>query len=236
MNDEYRDNARFDHEAAILIENYPRGSYYHARMFNYSEGGMYFESNIPFRQGTIIIFGIENSPFQNCPGVYRAKVKWCKKLPDKSSIYYYGVGAEFFKPNRLSSTITRKLTPHLKRPAGRHVHPKRRIGKSAINRAKPSQSSGPFFRKRGQYSRKYPRKPFPKNINYTVNKKFYEGFVRDISRGGMFIKSEDKFNVGQELTLAIPSANRFKSLKLRGEVVRTDTEGFGVKFKRMLES
>ncbi|MHC4458104.1 MAG: PilZ domain-containing protein, partial [Planctomycetota bacterium] len=81
MNDEFRDNARFDHEAAILIENYPRGSYYHARMFNYSQGGMYFESNIPFRRGTIIIFGIENSPFENCPGVYRAKVKWCKKLP-----------------------------------------------------------------------------------------------------------------------------------------------------------
>ena len=52
----------------------------------------------------------------------------------------------------------------------------------------------------------------------------------------MYIKSGDKFSVGQELTLTIPTANRPKSLKLRGEVVRTEKEGFGVKFKRMLKS
>ena len=236
MNDEYRDNARFDHEAAILIENYPRGSYYHARMFNYSEGGMYFESNIPFRRGTIIIFGIENSPFENCPGVYRAKVKWCEKLADKSSIYYYGVGAEFFKPNRLSSKIPRTITPQQKHPAGRFVYQRGVMGKPQIGRATSPKSNRPLFRNRAQYSRKHPRKPFSKNINYTANKKFYEGLVKDISRGGMFIKSGDKFSVGQELTLAIPTANRLKSLKLRGEVVRTEKEGFGVKFKRMLKS
>ena len=236
MNDEYRDNARFDHEAAILIENFPRGSYYHARMFNYSEGGMYFESNIPFQRGTIIIFGIENSPFENCPGVYRAKVKWCKKLPNKSSIYYYGVGAEFFKPNRLSSKIPRKIAPRQKRPASRHVYPRGGINKSNIGRTTAPKTTGPLFRGKAQHARKYPRKPFSKNINYTANKKFYEGLVKDISRGGMFIKSGDKFSVGQELTLAIPSANRLKNLKLKGEVVRTDKEGFGVKFKRMLKS
>jgi len=233
MNDEYRDNTRFDHEAAILIENYPKGSYYHARMFNYSEGGMYFESNIPFQRGTTIIFGIENSPFQNCPGVYRAKVKWCKKLPDKSSIFYYGVGAEFFKPNRLPSKTPPKLTPQQKRPASRHVYQR---GASSIGRATALKSTRPLFRSRAQYSRKHPRKPFSRNVNYTANKKFYEGLVKDISRGGMFIKSGEKFSVGQELTLAIPYANRLKSLKLRGEVVRTEKEGFGVKFKRMLKS
>ena len=236
MNDEYRDNARFDHEAAILIENFPKGSYYHARMFNYSEGGMYFESNIPFRRGTIIIFGIENSPFENCPGVYRAKVKWCKELPDKSSIYYYGVGAEFFKPNRLSLKIPRKITSQKTGPAGRHMYQRGVISKPESGRATGPRSTGPLFRNKGQYSRKHPRKPFSRNINYTANKKFYEGLVKDISRGGMFIKSGDKFSVGQELTLAIPSANRLKNLKLKGEVVRTDKEGFGVKFKRMLKS
>ena len=236
MNDEYRDNARFDHEAAILIENYPKGSYYHARMFNYSQGGMYFESNIPFRQGTTIIFGIENSPFQNCPGVYRAKVKWCKKLPDKSSVFYYGVGAEFLKPNRLPSKIPRKLTYRQKRPAGRTIYPKRVINKSTVVRTLPTKSTGGLFRSRAQYSRKHPRKPVSKNISYTVNKKFYEGLVKDISRGGMFIKSGDEFSIGEELTLAIPSADRLKSLKLKGEVVRTEKEGFGVKFKRTLKS
>jgi hypothetical protein len=143
MNDEYRDNARFDH---------------------YSQSGMYFESNIPFRRGTIIIFGIENSPFENCPGVYRAKVKWCKKLPDKSSIYYYGVGAEFFKPNRLSLKIPRKITPQQKRPAGRHVYQRGAIGKSEIGRATAPKSTGLLFRSRAQYSRKHQRKPFSKNI------------------------------------------------------------------------
>jgi hypothetical protein len=199
--------------------------------------GDYYESNIPFRQGTIIIFGIENSPFENCPGVYRAKVKWCKKLPDKSSIYYYGVGAEFFKPNRLSSKIPLRLTPQQRHPAGRRGGYRRRgFNTSESGGTTAPRRTGPFLRGRAQYSRKHPRKPLSKNVSYTANKKFYEGLVKDISRGGMFIQSGDKFNVGQKLTLALPSADRLKSLKLSGEVVRTAKEGFGVKFKHMLKS
>jgi Tfp pilus assembly protein PilZ len=235
MNEEYRDNTRFDHEAAILIDNYPSGSYHHAKMFNYSEGGMYFESNVPFKRGSIIIFGIENSPFENCPGVYRAIVKWCKKLPNKSSIYYYGIGVEFFKPNRLAPKTSRKILTKRYPSAEAHVSSKRVAKKSIRDKTTAETDGKPPGRRRVQYSRKHPRRPFTKNIHYAANKQFYEGLVKDISRGGMFIKSNDKFPVGQELTLAIPSASRLKGLKLRGEVVRIDKEGFGVKFRSMLK-
>ncbi len=227
MSQEFRDSARFDHEAAILIENFPSGSYHHAKMFNYSAGGMYFESNVPFKHGTTIIFGIENSPFENCPGVYRAKVKWCKKLPDKSSIYYYGIGVEFFRPNRLASRVFRKTLPK-----GNYRADSRAYTKISNN---DTTSTGSTNRNKAKYSRKHPRKPLSKNIHYTVNKQFYEGLVKDISRGGMFIKSHEKFPIGQELTLAIPSANRLKGLKLRGKVVRRNKEGIGVKFKTILK-
>jgi Tfp pilus assembly protein PilZ len=205
-------------------------------MFNYSENGMYFESNIPFKQGATIIFGIENSPFENCPGVYRATVKWCKKLPDKSSIYYYGIGVEFFKPNRLSFKSRHKLFTKKRPPSNSRLHSQGAIQNSGIIKAAPSAGSRQHVRSKGQYSRKHPRKPVSKNIHYGAHKQFFEGLIKDISRGGLFIKSNDKFPVGQELTLAIPSASRMKSFKLKGEVVRIDQEGFGVKFKNILKS
>jgi len=91
-----RADARFRHEAAIMFENYPSGTYYDGKMFNYSRGGMYFESNFAPEIGTEIFIGVENSPYTAGHDVYRAKVIWQIRLKDAQSLFFHGVGVKYF--------------------------------------------------------------------------------------------------------------------------------------------
>jgi hypothetical protein len=95
-NPEQRDDTRFYHEATVMIENYPEGKYYEGRMYNYSRGGMYFESDFAPEQGSDVFIGIENSPYSSGHDVYRARVMWCKELPDNVSFFYYGIGVKYY--------------------------------------------------------------------------------------------------------------------------------------------
>jgi hypothetical protein len=96
LSPDQRANMRFRHEAAIMFENYPSGKYYEGKMFNYSRGGMYFESNFAPAIGTEIFIGIENSPYTSGHDVYRAKVVWQKRLKDAQSLFLHGVGVKYF--------------------------------------------------------------------------------------------------------------------------------------------
>ena len=95
LNPENRETPRFEHEATVMIENYPSGKYYEGRMYNYSRAGMYFESDFAPAVGADIFIGIENSPYSSSHDVRRAKVMWCKKLAEKASFFYYGVGVKY---------------------------------------------------------------------------------------------------------------------------------------------
>jgi hypothetical protein len=95
-NPDQRDTSRFGHEAAIMFENYASGRYYEGRMYNYSRGGMYFESDFAPKVGTEIFIGVENSPHTSGHDVYRAKVIWKKELTDSQSFFLYGVGVKYF--------------------------------------------------------------------------------------------------------------------------------------------
>ena len=95
-NPENRDAPRFRHEATVMFENYPAGDYHEGRMYNYSRSGMYFESDFAPKIGSDIFVGIENSPYSAGHDVYRAKVVWCKELPEKASYFYYGVGIKYY--------------------------------------------------------------------------------------------------------------------------------------------
>jgi len=78
-----------------MFEHYASGRYFEGRMFNYSRGGMYFESDFAPKVGTEIFIGVENSPYTAGHDVYRAKVIWKKELADRQSFFLYGVGVKF---------------------------------------------------------------------------------------------------------------------------------------------
>jgi len=68
-------------------------------------------------------------------------------------------------------------------------------------------------------------------IDYSAQDHVYKDFIQDISSGGVFIQTHMPFTVGQEVSLTFPLPNYQKHVKVMGEVVRSTSQGVGVKFK-----
>jgi len=95
---EHRNNVRIKRKANVLVESYPMGTYCEAKMFNFSHGGMYFETDYAPLPGTEITIGIENSPYDAGADVYRAQVRWRRVLSRRDSRFNYGVGVKYQSP------------------------------------------------------------------------------------------------------------------------------------------
>ena len=95
---DHRYESRRKFKAKILLETFSTGTYYEGKMFNYSIGGMYFESDYAPLPGTEIYIGIENSPYDASADIYRAQVRWRKELPAEHSRFNFGVGVKYSQP------------------------------------------------------------------------------------------------------------------------------------------
>jgi hypothetical protein len=94
MNDQ-RTSQRLNHETPLVIENCDSGTYSYGRMYNYSQGGIYFESDTPIQTGTRVRLEIEKSKIGLDADHYFAEVKWCAEITAAVVLYDYGIGAEF---------------------------------------------------------------------------------------------------------------------------------------------
>lgn len=94
---ELRTKERVKHKARILLDNYLNGCCHEAKMLNYSDGGMYFESDYAPLPGSEVNIGVKTSPYNSGPDIYRAQVRWRKALPENSE-YAYGVGVRYCRP------------------------------------------------------------------------------------------------------------------------------------------
>lgn len=77
--------------------------------------------------------------------------------------------------------------------------------------------------------RKQPRRPYDRSTMFATQNGIYEGSIKNISSSGVFLTAESTFAVGQILTLVLPFKNG-KDVKVKGEIVWTNAEGFGLKF------
>ena len=92
---EYREEPRFDHTSPLQVKDLGSGEMYEARMQNYSNGGIYFESDGLLEKGSKIYISMQNSPYAKSSGVleyYTGKVIWRKYL--KRSFFNYGYGVQ----------------------------------------------------------------------------------------------------------------------------------------------
>ncbi len=78
------------------------------------------------------------------------------------------------------------------------------------------------------------RKNFKETIHFTMKDRNYTGISEDISSGGMFIKTEDSFSVGQSIIINIPLTNKQKHIKVPAEIARVMPEGIGVEFLKKI--
>ena len=83
--------------------------------------------------------------------------------------------------------------------------------------------------------RKYPRKPCFKSAYFNCGDQKYAGMIKNISRGGAFIETTDKFFFGQSIELVIPNTRIDRGKPISGWIVHLSGSGFGVTFKRIFE-
>jgi Tfp pilus assembly protein PilZ len=180
---------------------------YRARLVNYSNNGVFLETDVILESGTEIVVGIENSPFEapsspatsdasGGPECYRARVIWQKDI--QGSIFNYGYGAHLiFEDDQI-----------------------------------PPQAGE--FRGKPEL-REHPRKSYAKVALFTCGAQFYKGLIKNVGRRGVFIETKGEFNVGQIIKLVIPGTRIDNGVMLKGEIVRCDPTGIGVKFKSLLK-
>ena len=83
--------------------------------------------------------------------------------------------------------------------------------------------------------RKYPRKPCLKSVFFNCGDQRYGGLIKNISRGGVFIETADKFLFGQSIELIIPKSRIVRGNPIPGWIVHLSGDGIGVTFKRIFE-
>jgi Tfp pilus assembly protein PilZ len=80
-----------------------------------------------------------------------------------------------------------------------------------------------------QERRRHPRKDC--SIPVTVGTwRVFREFVKNISRGGMFIETDAPFSPGERVTLTFSYANQPNPVRITARVVRKTNRGIGVEF------
>ena len=64
---------------------------------------------------------------------------------------------------------------------------------------------------------------------FATQKGIFEGLIKNISSSGVFITAQSTFEVGQIIMISLPS-KKGKEVKVKGEIVWSNDEGFGLKF------
>ena len=101
---EKRSFDRYYHEIPITVAYFNTNRYRSAKMLNYSEGGIYFESDFAFQPRTSIYIRIEKKvtdpPESKIHNGFRSaalgEVKWCKEI-DKGESGKYGIGVKYYE-------------------------------------------------------------------------------------------------------------------------------------------
>jgi len=205
-NSEQRDNTRFPHVSKLTDEDLEKGVRSGSKMFNYSNSGLYFESDMMLQAGEKIFIGIDDSPYADEKGVYEcyhAMVKWRKNLA--ASEYKFGYGIQFFDPgqSQLSGSYSGEAIDSL--PAERDVE----ISKDL---------------------RRRPRKELSQTVDCFIENRNFKGHLTDIGPSGAFIETEESFEIGQKLSIALPFLKKKTGDMVRAKVMHKKDRGIGVKF------
>jgi hypothetical protein len=82
--------------------------------------------------------------------------------------------------------------------------------------------------------RTHPRRHCRESTFYATSGSLYEGLIENIGLKGVYIRSVQPIEVGEIITVAVPTTTSDRGVKLRGEIVWKNARGFGVDFKKEL--
>ncbi len=78
--------------------------------------------------------------------------------------------------------------------------------------------------------RELPRRSSALVVTYTDACRRYEDLARDISAGGLFIETRERFVVGDQIGIAFRLPDVSTPIRLSGKIVHTSPTGIGVQF------
>lgn len=84
----------------------------------------------------------------------------------------------------------------------------------------------------GKKSRKDERQDFFMTVDYVVGDRYYRDFIQDMSDSGVFIRTRQIFEPGQDILMTFMSPDLKIPFKIPGEIMRTRDTGIGVRFKK----
>lgn len=99
-----------------------------------------------------------------------------------------------------------------------------------------SQSPIEIYLKTGQDLRKFPREILTRATLFAEQNRYFAAITKNISKGGVFIETRDKFKKDQIITLVIAHTKITKGVMLKGRIVHLSRQGFGLKFLSLLKS
>lgn len=105
--------------------------------------------------------------------------------------------------------------------------------------SRPSDAAGPneafergFRRMRNEEARVYARVPCSEDTHFAANRELYEGTIKNVSEGGIYVQTRERFKAGQEVVVAGPFGENRQDVKRYGRVVWSDDRGIAVEFIR----
>ncbi|MGD9105280.1 MAG: PilZ domain-containing protein [Desulfobacterales bacterium] len=84
--------------------------------------------------------------------------------------------------------------------------------------------------------REYPRRPFSIPVEHASNGVNFIYFIQNISNDGVFIQTDGKFHIGQQIIMIFFLPKFEEDITVSGKVVRVDSQGIGVKFDELIDS
>ena len=211
---EKRKHARHRYEAFISHDILSPEVKPAGKIYNFSQQGLYFESNhnfLPLEEIFVEIIDPVSSSDSEQELIFDVEIIWRKKLTDAP--FRYGYGAKFKFSN---DTIEHKI---------------KSVSLKRSSLPPPPPPPPPKLEDEAD-AREFPRKRCRQSVVFDHRNQICHGWVTNISLGGAFIKTPNKCSLGRKIRMVITGAKPGTSSERRGWIVRVNSEGFGVSFNR----
>ena len=207
-NIERRQHKRYKYEAFISHDVSSNDVIHPGKMFNFSKGGLYFESDEAVHPGEEVFVGLvtpSESNEHDTQLLFEVKIIWRRQL--KGLPFSFGYGGKFL--NSSDSFLER---PEIEKFEERN---------SAVNEFVGEKDS-----------RKYKRRVYNKSLYFIYKRLKLAGLVVNISRGGAYIETDAKLSLNESVQILVPGGKAGKRALLKAWIVRICLRGIGVSFER----
>ncbi len=89
-----------------------------------------------------------------------------------------------------------------------------------------------FRKMNNKEARVFAREPCSEDTHFSANRELFQGTIKNVSEGGIYVQTRERFVVGQEVVVAGPFGDDDRDVKRYGKVVWFDDGGIAVQFIR----